>query len=42
MGDLIGKLLKANNVPDNPTGRAIYKKMLEGVDYDDDDDIQNL
>jgi hypothetical protein len=41
MDDLIGKLLKANNVPDNPTGRAIYKKMLEGVDYDDDDDIQD-
>jgi hypothetical protein len=35
--DVIGKLLKENNLPDNPTGRAIYKKMLEGVDYEDDD-----
>ena len=27
--DVIGKLLKDNNMPDTPTARAIYRKMLE-------------
>jgi len=27
--DTIGKLLKENNMPDTPTARAIYRKMLE-------------
>jgi len=35
--DVIGKLLKDNNMPDTPTARAIYRKMLE---RDDDDDTQ--
>lgn len=29
MDDVIGKLLQDNNMPDTPTARAIYKKMLE-------------
>lgn len=29
MTDVIGKLLQDNNMPDTPTARAIYKKMLE-------------
>ena len=37
MIDVIGQLLKDNNMPDTPTARAIYKKMLE---RDDDDDTQ--
>jgi len=36
MMDVIGKLLQDNNMPDTPTARAIYKKMLEP----DDDDTQ--
>jgi hypothetical protein len=32
MTDVIGKLLKDNNMPDTPTARAIYKKMLEPDD----------
>ena len=35
MRDVIGKLLKDNNMPDTPTARAIYRKMLEP-----DDDTQ--
>ena len=35
--DVIGKLLKNNNMPDTPTARAIYRKMLE---QNDDDDTQ--
>ena len=35
MTDVIGQLLKDNNMPDTPTARAIYKKMLEP-----DDDTQ--
>ena len=35
--DVIGKLLKDNNMPDTPTARAIYRKMLEP---DEDDDTQ--
>jgi len=34
--DVIGKLLKDNNMPDTPTARAIYRKMLEP----DEDDTQ--
>ena len=30
--DVIGKLLKDNNMPDTPTARAIYRKMLEPDD----------
>jgi len=37
MTDVIGQLLKDNNMPDTPTARAIYKKMLEP---DEDDDTQ--
>jgi len=37
MTDVIGQLLQDNNMPDTPTARAIYKKMLE---RDDDDDTQ--
>jgi len=37
MTDVIGKLLKDNNMPDTPTARAIYRKMLEP---DEDDDTQ--
>jgi len=37
MNDVIGKLLKDNNMPDTPTARAIYRKMLEP---DEDDDTQ--
>ena len=29
MRDVIGKLLKDNNMPDTPNARAIYRKMLE-------------
>jgi hypothetical protein len=29
MADVIGKLLKDNNMPDTPTARAIYRKMLD-------------
>ena len=35
MTDVIGQLLQDNNMPDTPTARAIYKKMLER-----DDDTQ--
>jgi len=35
MSDAIGQLLKDNNMPDTPTARAIYRKMLE-----QDDDTQ--
>ena len=35
MSDVIGQLLKDNNMPDTPTARAIYRKMLER-----DDDTQ--
>jgi len=35
--DVIGKLLKDNNMPDTPTARVIYRKMLEP---DEDDDTQ--
>ena len=27
--DVIGQLLKDNNMPDTPTARAIYRKMLD-------------
>jgi len=37
MTDVIGQLLQDNNMPDTPTARAIYKKMLEP---DEDDDTQ--
>ena len=30
--DVIGQLLKDNNMPDTPTARAIYRKMLEPDD----------
>ena len=30
--DVIGKLLKDNNMPDTPNARAIYRKMLEPDD----------
>jgi hypothetical protein len=33
--DKLGQLLADNNMPDTPTARAIYRKMIE-----DDDDIQ--
>jgi len=33
---VIGQLLQDNNMPDTPTARAIYRKMLER----DDDDTQ--
>ena len=36
MSDVIGQLLQDNNMPDTPTARAIYRKMLER----DDDDTQ--
>ena len=29
MSDVIGKLLQDNNMPDTPTARAIYRKMLD-------------
>ena len=29
MSNVIGKLLKDNNMPDTPTARALYRKMLE-------------
>ena len=29
MSDVIGQLLQDNNMPDTPTARAIYRKMLE-------------
>ena len=29
MFDVIGKLLQDNNMPDTPTARAIYRKMLD-------------
>ena len=32
MTDAIGKLLEENNMPDTPTARAIYRKMLEQDD----------
>ena len=32
MRDVIGKLLKDNNMPDTPNARAIYRKMLEPDD----------
>jgi hypothetical protein len=32
-------LLEENNIPDTPTARAVYRKMLERVE--DDDDIQD-
>ena len=35
MSDVIGQLLQDNNMPDTPTARAIYRKMLE-----QDDDTQ--
>jgi len=35
MSDVIGQLLQDNNMPDTPTARAIYRKMLER-----DDDTQ--
>ena len=35
MSDVIGQLLRDNNMPDTPTARAIYRKMLE-----EDDDTQ--
>jgi len=35
MIDVIGQLLQDNNMPDTPTARAIYRKMLER-----DDDTQ--
>ena len=38
MDDVIGKLLEENNMPDTPTARAVYRKMLERVE---DDDIQD-
>ena len=34
--DKLGQLLADNNMPDTPTARAVYRKMLE-----DDDDIQD-
>ena len=37
--DKLGKLLEENNMPDTPTARAVYRKMLERVE--DDDDIQD-
>ena len=39
MDDVIGKLLEENNMPDTPTARAIYRKMLEH--HAEDDDIQD-
>jgi hypothetical protein len=39
MDDVIGKLLEENNMPDTPTARAIYRKMLER--HAEDDDIQD-
>jgi hypothetical protein len=32
MIDVIGQLLQDNNMPDTPTARAIYRKMLERDD----------
>jgi len=32
MSDVIGQLLQDNNMPDTPTARAIYRKMLERDD----------
>ena len=37
--DKLGQLLEENNMPDTPTARAVYRKMLERVE--DDDDIQD-
>jgi len=37
--DKLGQLLANNNMPDTPTARAVYRKMLERVE--DDDDIQD-
>ena len=37
--DKLGKLLEENNMPDTPTARAVYRKMSERVE--DDDDIQD-
>ena len=34
--DKLGQLLAANNMPDTPTARAVYKKMSERVEEDDD------
>ena len=34
--DKLGQLLADNNMPDTPTARAVYRKMIE-----DDDDIQD-
>ena len=34
--DKLGKLLEENNMPDTPTARAVYRKMLERVEEDDD------
>ena len=36
--DKLGQLLADNNMPDTPTARAVYRKMSERVE--DDDDIQ--
>jgi hypothetical protein len=37
--DKLGQLLADNNMPDTPTARAVYRKMSERVE--DDDDIQD-
>ena len=44
MDDVIGELLKENNMPDTPTARAIYRKMLEPKEWVDltDDDADDL
>ena len=45
MDDVIGKLLEENNVPDTPTARAVYRKMLEPKEWvglTDDDIDQGL
>jgi len=34
--DKLGQLLAANNMPDTPTARAVYKKMSERIEEDDD------
>ena len=43
MDDVIGKLLEENNVPDTPTARAVYRKMLEPKEWVGltDEDIHN-
>ena len=34
--DRLGQLLADNNMPDTPTARAVYRKMSERVEEDDD------